>query len=621
MSSSALESLRVLHEDIEQTEAAVSILLQSKYEPHTLSMSTAIVTASSITPPASTVGHTNMAPINPPYNISPSMYYDICVSYLLSLASKSANSALEYYGDQDASRKEEIAFLAGGAAGDDGSSGDVWTNFYDRIKMVKDYHRKFGTQLNALTSSGTSSLAVTRTAGNIVHHVKNNFNDEVVDSHYFTEEERGGRRIDMLDLYSRFVNITSIKHFKEERHKLAEKARIRKKLAAVAMKTAAVSAAVKKDGEDDSVLADGEGNDGGEQGSSSSGGVNISDAAVEALTEEYRECDYITYLRTFDLFSDIPRTCKYRNTEYIKYLDSLLDKLQTFFRKTHPLAPLEKMQSRFEEEFGAQWRAGQVPSWQDPPSHQDPLYAMYTDKLFSSEGQYKSHIGGKKYKKLEDKSQTEHGLDHHSMLVERSLQHDKELAYKEFVVAKYHMVLKQFFHNTICHLQKKQSRSARELEAEDEEEEGGGEGGGFEEEEEEECSDDDDEDKPIYNPLSLPLGWDGKPIPFWLYKLHGLGVEYKCEICGNYSYWGRKAFEKHFQEWRHAMGMRCLKIPNTTHFKEITKIEDAITLYEKLKKGAEAGAFKFDQEVECEDSQGNVMSARAYEDMRRQGLL
>ena len=50
--------------------------------------------------------------------------------------------------------------------------------------------------------------------------------------------------------------------------------------------------------------------------------------------------------------------------------------------------------------------------------------------------------------------------------------------------------------------------------------------------------DSDDEEKPTYNPLNLPLGWDGKPIPFWLYKLHGLGVEYKCEICGNESYWG-----------------------------------------------------------------------------------
>ena len=39
-----------------------------------------------------------------------------------------------------------------------------------------------------------------------------------------------------------------------------------------------------------------------------------------------------------------------------------------------------------------------------------------------------------------------------------------------------------------------------------------------------------DEDGKIYNPLKLPLGWDGKPIPYWLYKLHGLGVEFRCEV-------------------------------------------------------------------------------------------
>ena len=57
-----------------------------------------------------------------------------------------------------------------------------------------------------------------------------------------------------------------------------------------------------------------------------------------------------------------------------------------------------------------------------------------------------------------------------------------------------------------------------------------GENGAGEEEEEEER---------IYNPLKLPLGWDGKPIPYWLYKLHGLGVEYKCEICSDHIYMGR----------------------------------------------------------------------------------
>lgn len=50
---------------------------------------------------------------------------------------------------------------------------------------------------------------------------------------------------------------------------------------------------------------------------------------------------------------------------------------------------------------------------------------------------------------------------------------------------------------------------------------------------------DDDDEGRIYNPLKLPMGWDGKPIPFWLYKLHGLGVEYTCEICSDTTYMGR----------------------------------------------------------------------------------
>lgn len=31
------------------------------------------------------------------------------------------------------------------------------------------------------------------------------------------------------------------------------------------------------------------------------------------------------------------------------------------------------------------------------------------------------------------------------------------------------------------------------------------------------------------------------------------------------------------QEWRHAHGMRCLGIPNTAHFANVTQIEDAVS--------------------------------------------
>ena len=104
-----------------------------------------------------------------------------------------------------------------------------------------------------------------------------------------------------------------------------------------------------------------------------------------------------------------------------------------------------------------------------------------------------------------------------------------------------------------------------------------------EEAEEEEVESEEEEDEVPYNPKNLPLGWDGKvgeggtwlggvtylslplplslpplslslslplpllqPIPYWLYKLHGLNITYSCEICGNATYRGPKAFQRHF---------------------------------------------------------------------------
>ena len=132
---------------------------------------------------------------------------------------------------------------------------------------------------------------------------------------------------------------------------------------------------------------------------------------------------------------------------------------------------------------------------------------------------------------------------------------------------------------------------------------------------------DDEDDAPIYNPKNVPLGWDGKPIPYWLFKLHGLNHFYPCEICGNESYRGRRNFEKHFTESRHAYGMRCLGIPNTKHFHGVTKITDAQELWGKLKHVLEGNQFDVDQEEEYEDSHGNIVNRAQYEDLARQGLL
>lgn len=157
-------------------------------------------------------------------------------------------------------------------------------------------------------------------------------------------------------------------------------------------------------------------------------------------------------------------------------------------------------------------------------------------------------------------------------------------------------------------VQRKQARTAGEREESDEE---------VEDTESEEEGDSD----VIYNPKNLPLGWDGKPIPYWLYKLHGLNISYICEICGNAQYKGPKAFQKHFAEWRHAHGMRCLGIPNTAHFANVTKIEDALQLWDKLKNEKHKEKFQAANEEEYEDSVGNVVTKKTYEDLKRQGLL
>jgi splicing factor 3A subunit 3 len=133
--------------------------------------------------------------------------------------------------------------------------------------------------------------------------------------------------------------------------------------------------------------------------------------------------------------------------------------------------------------------------------------------------------------------------------------------------------------------------------------------------------DSDDEDAPIYNPKGVPLGWDGKPIPYWLFKLHGLNHFYPCEICGNESYRGRRNFETHFAESKHSFGMRSLGIPNTKHFHGVTKIEDALNLWDKLKDQLHQEQFDGSKDEEYEDSHGNVLSRATYEDLARQGLL
>lgn len=102
--------------------------------------------------------------------------------------------------------------------------------------------------------------------------------------------------------------------------------------------------------------------------------------------------------------------------------------------------------------------------------------------------------------------------------------------------------------------------------------------------------------------------------------------------------------------------MRCLGIPNTAHFANVTQIEDALacknsfykifimtsnkkinmkklylfehvtilfylTVWDKLKGQKTAERWQPEAEEEFEDSMGNVVNKKTYEDLKRQGLL
>jgi splicing factor 3A subunit 3 len=261
----------------------------------------------------------------------------------------------------------------------------------------------------------------------------------------------------------------------------------------------------------------------------------------------------------------------------------------------------------------------------------DKLYCIVCNRRYTNESVYEHHKKGKNHIKNAQKKannmdltninndnngNNEETINYNNNNIEedeeelKQEEKYKEIAYIEYQINRYKELLSDIIENTKNLIRKKQTRRYEELEAEQEDD------GKIQAEAESE----EEDEKPIYNPKNIPLGWDGKPIPYWLYKLHGLGKEFKCEICGNASYWGRKAFERHFHEWRHSYGMKCLQIPNTVHFKEITSIEDALRLRQALLEKKKEENFKQEEE-EFEDSEGNVMNRKTYYDLKRQGLL
>eukprot|EP00245_Coleochaete_scutata_P011206 TRINITY_DN4114_c0_g1_i1.p1 TRINITY_DN4114_c0_g1~~TRINITY_DN4114_c0_g1_i1.p1 ORF type:complete len:513 (-),score=146.40 TRINITY_DN4114_c0_g1_i1:146-1684(-) len=454
---------------------------------------------------------------------------------------------VDIYEDKDNVRKDEISALGGQRA----SGQNVFSAFYDRLKEIRDYHRRHP---NARVVERQDNME------DFLHE-----EPEVE----FSGEENFGKYVDMHELYNKYIN-----------------------------------------------------------------------------AKFGQPMEYSAYIMEFTQTHKIPRHFKF-SKQYQDYLQELLQYLRSFFERTQPLQETDKLLQKVESEFEESWEGGKVHGWEDKGAGKHEAQSDVEDVIvdvddYDNAQQLVEEVpaealkealaalglktGGTPLQRAErlmltkDTPLEEIEVKHFAKgrappkkkspeEMEQHVATCKGIALDEVKVQRFCDLLKEPITETRDYVEKKQARTYEELEAE------------RDEVEEEAQSESDDDEQQIYNPLKLPMGWDGKPIPYWLYKLHGLGQEFQCEICGNYSYWGRRAFERHFKEWRHQHGMRCLGIPNTKNFNEITIIKDAQLLWENIQERQGVVKWKPELEEEYEDKEGNVYNRKTYTDLQRQGLI
>ena len=337
---------------------------------------------------------------------------------------------------------------------------------------------------------------------------------------------------------------------------------------------------------------------------------------------------YLQYLDQFDNFAGPIKRADKETDRYFAYVGKLATYLEDFLRRTRPLEDLDAMFARFDAEFNKLWEEDKVPGWgaengasggaaPSSDAMSDGVWCPDCAKEFKNDNVYKAHLTGKKHIKAAEarKAQTNGDADGQPTRPAVSAQRLKQraIAEREHRVTALTNALAAVRSATRVNVERKQGMTERERQQElealfaesSDPYYAAGAGGDGDSDAESDSS------EKIYNPLKLPLAWDGKPIPFWLYKLHGLGVEFPCEICGNFVYMGRRAFDKHFSEGRHVYGLKCLGVTNTSLFREITGIEDAMRLWNKLQGDKKTEAGKSDV-VQMEDAEGNVMPEKVY---------
>ena len=352
------------------------------------------------------------------------------------------------------------------------------------------------------------------------------------------------------------------------------------------------------------------------------------------LSHDVKRVSYLQYLTMFDQFGPPYMSLKrvQKNTDqYFNYVGRLADYLEIFLKRTRPLEDLGKVFVAIDSDFEKAWEDKTIAGWGPEAQSVGPaapvtegtgkgIWCSDCKKEFKNDNVYKSHLSGKKHIKAVEsrkgegatngvtngESRNGHGTGQRSTV--QTLK-ERAIAEREYRIRRLAAMMETVRTDTRVNVERKQGMTERERQMELD--------AFFAEAEEAPQRNGDDEsdsedDEKIYNPLKLPLAWDGKPIPYWLYKLHGLGVEFPCEICGNFVYMGRRAFDKHFNEARHIYGLKCLGISNTTLFREITGIEDALKLWDKIQRDKKKEKAGGENIVQMEDADGNVMPEKVY---------
>ncbi|KAL5709675.1 hypothetical protein ACHQM5_020335 [Ranunculus cassubicifolius] len=352
-----------------------------------------------------------------------------------------------------------------------------------------------------------------------------------------------------------------------------------------------------------------------------------------------RKIEYSEYLDVFAQASDVEKIRKF-GRRFGEYLEHLLEYLVGFFKRIDPLQDLDGILSKVDAEFEELWDNGKIEGFGKKGEESlgcggsgidlecyntvEELVEVGLERLKEGLAALGLKVGGTVKQRAErlfltkntpleklDKKHFAKGSAGVGLAsVSEQPGYMKQISLLQIKVKKLCHLLGDVIVRTKENVVRKQALTYDELKEE------------YEERERSPVdTDSDGEEEQTYNPLNLPMGEDGKPIPFWLYKLHGLCQKFSCEICGDYSYTGRRNFERHFKEPRHQHGMHCLGIPNSKDFYEITLIEEAKALWTKIQEMRVNKRWRPDVDEEKEDDDGNIYDKKTYTLLKRQNVI